>query len=425
MIKLWEMAAKTTYPNYAGLNPRVAWRDKITGQPIVASRRIDLNMSMLLHNIHILNNPHATGIDIKGSYIAEVDDIQQNDGLRLELNNALAFPGLINSHDHLDFNLFPQFGDKKYQNYKEWGTYIHQKYPDQIATVLKVPVTLREDWGMVKNLLCGVTTVLNHREKLQTTNRPIHVHEDCHNLHSVGLEKKWRLRLNNPLKRKSPLVIHIGEGIDGETHKEIDRLIKWNLLQRKLIGVHGVAMTPRQAEKFRALVWCPVSNDFLLDKTAQIDQIEKHTNILFGTDSTLTGGWDIWEHIRYARQLKLLSDAELYNSLSSTAAKVWNLASGEIKKGRQADVVISRNKGYNNDWEGFFSTRPEDILLVMCNGNMMLFDEELLPQLTDTDLSGFSKVYLNGFCKYIRFNVPQLMADIRKYYPQASFPVST
>src|ERR1700744_5145787 len=211
---------------------------------------------MRLHNVHIINGTSPISIDISGNQIDRLYDetgLDNDKQVNLTFNNALAFPGLINSHDHLDFNLFPQLGDKKYESYREWGPYIHKNYEDEIAAVLKVPVYLREDWGMLKNLLCGVTTVVNHGEKLQTANRIIHVHEHCHNLHSVCFEKKWRLKLNNPLKRKLPVVIHTGEGTDEQTHNEIDQLTKWNLLRRKLIGIHGVGMSDMQAKKFRAL----------------------------------------------------------------------------------------------------------------------------------------------------------------------------
>ncbi|HVW16604.1 MAG TPA: hypothetical protein VHB54_22430, partial [Mucilaginibacter sp.] len=46
----------------------------------------------------------------------------------LDLEGTVIFPGLINSHDHLDFNLFPALGDRRYQNYTEWGEYIHKYY---------------------------------------------------------------------------------------------------------------------------------------------------------------------------------------------------------------------------------------------------------------------------------------------------------
>jgi len=35
----------------------------------------------------------------------------------INCNGYMAFPGLINSHDHLDFNLFPLWGNRKYNNY--------------------------------------------------------------------------------------------------------------------------------------------------------------------------------------------------------------------------------------------------------------------------------------------------------------------
>src|SRR5580658_8232205 len=80
----------------------------------------------------------------------------------LNFNGALAFPGLINSHDHLDFNLFPSLGNKKYNNYTEWGTDIHANNKAAIEPILKIPQPLRTQWGIYKNLLNGFTTVVNH-----------------------------------------------------------------------------------------------------------------------------------------------------------------------------------------------------------------------------------------------------------------------
>ena len=51
----------------------------------------------------------------------------------------LLFPGLINSHDHLDFNLFPQTGNRIYNNYTEWGKDIQYQNKETINAVLKIP----------------------------------------------------------------------------------------------------------------------------------------------------------------------------------------------------------------------------------------------------------------------------------------------
>ena len=70
----------------------------------------------------------------------------------------------------------------------------------------------------------------------------------------------------------------------------------------------------------------------------------------------------------------------------------------------------------------FFDTKPEDILMVIQQGNIRLFDESVYEQLAGTDLSGYYKVKINGACKYIQSDVPALMKNIKQYYPGAVFP---
>jgi cytosine/adenosine deaminase-related metal-dependent hydrolase len=339
---------------------------------------------------------------------------------QLDLTGTIIFPGLINSHDHPDFNLFPALSDKHYRNYTEWGGYIHKHYKDKINEVLRVPLALREQWGLYKNLLCGVTTVVNHGEKLKKHTDIINVYEDSQSIHSASFEKKWKLLLNNPLKKNKQVTIHTGEGVDIAANKEIDKLIGWNLFKRELMGIHGIAMDEKQAKSFKALVWCPGSNFFLFGQTARIDLLKKHVKILFGTDSTLTGSWNIWEHIRLARSTGYMSDPELYDALTTNAADVWNMNCGEIAEGRDADLVVARRKG---DIGAFFGLDPEDIMMVMSRGHIRLFDEELYPQLKGIDLAAYSRVYIDGTCKYVTGDLPELIKKIRYYYPAADFPV--
>src|SRR4029077_2453530 len=142
----------------------------------------------------------------------------------------------------------------------------HEKNKDIINEVLKVPEELRVQWGIYKNLLNGVTTVVNHGIKLKIQNDLITVLQ-FNSLHSPQFEKNWKWKLNDPF-RKSPIVMHIGEGTDANAEKEIQEVIHWNIFKKKIVAVHGVAMKEKQASNFHGLVWCPASNYFLLDKTA-------------------------------------------------------------------------------------------------------------------------------------------------------------
>lgn len=382
---------------------------------------------MILNNVRIALTDQKVSIRVKNGKIAQIlpgHFHDKTEGLDLAFGNAIAFPGLINSHDHLDFNLFPRLGDNIYHNYTEWGAYIHKEYKNKINEVLKVPEELRIQWGIYKNVLCGVTTVVNHGKKIITTNDLLTVYQDCQSIHSVQFEKKWRLALNNPFKKNLAAVVHSGEGTDLSSLKEIDQLSRWNLFKRPLVSVHGVAMNEKQAGAFKALVWCPESNYFLLNKTAPVNRLKKHLPVLFGTDSTLTGHWDIWQHIRLARKTKFLTDKELYNTLTINPANTWKLNSGIIAEDKDADLVIGKSNGGPDDTNAFFETSPQDLLMVMHKGDIVLFDEELYPQLKGINTEAYSKIVISDSSKYIKGDLPLLINRIKQYYPGASFPVN-
>src|ERR1700739_4913165 len=57
----------------------------------------------------------------------------------VDLSGFLIMPGLINAHDHLEFALFPRLADPPYRNYVDWGTDIHNKFPDAITRLRALP----------------------------------------------------------------------------------------------------------------------------------------------------------------------------------------------------------------------------------------------------------------------------------------------
>jgi hypothetical protein len=213
---------------------------------------------MILNNLMLVENQQLVNITVKGKVISDVSGnttslIENN--FQIDFNDAIAFPGLINSHDHLDFNCFPILNEQTYNNYTEWGKDIHKKYKKEIKEVLKIPQRLRATWGIYKNLLAGVTTVVNHGPVLTIRDPLITIRQEYQNLHSVKFEYFWKWKLNNPFLKDKECVIHTGEGTDGQSSEEIDQLLSWNLWKRKLIGIHGVAMNPDQAKKFHGLVY--------------------------------------------------------------------------------------------------------------------------------------------------------------------------
>jgi len=385
---------------------------------------------MQLCNLKIIESDELVNIEVSGEKINNITRYTGNKNFKtcntIFFEDAIAFPGLINSHDHLDFNLFPQTGNQVYNNYTEWGEDIHARNKVIIQAVLKIPQPLRTEWGLYKNLLNGVTTVVNHGERLHINNKVISVLQNNYSLHSVQFEKKWKLKLNSIFKNNQPFVIHIGEGTDKASHDEIDELIKWNLLRRKIIGVHGVAMDEDQAKAFQALVWCPASNNFMFNASAPIDELKTKTTILFGTDSTLTSSWNLWEHLRSARDTLLLTDYELLDSLTTAPAAIWRQKDiGTLAINKTADICVARANN-KKSFDAFYSINPGDLLLVMHKGAVRLFDEILKDQLPvdSVSLNGYSRVVMDNNVKYVFGDVAGLMKKISSYYPGVYFPIS-
>jgi cytosine/adenosine deaminase-related metal-dependent hydrolase len=382
---------------------------------------------VLLNNVTPINESRPVDITISGEKITTIGTGNKwvdTGHTQIHFTSATVFPGLINSHDHLDFNCFSVLGQRKFVSYSEWGNYIHKIYKEDIEAVLRIPQNLRTTWGIYKNLLAGITTVVNHGSYLKLEDPLINIFQEPQNLHSVRFEKNWKWKLNNPLLRNKDCVIHTGEGSDKQSSDEIDQLLRFNLLKRKLVGVHGVAMNEMQAKNFKGLIWCPESNKVLLNKHAHVASLKAQTNMVFGTDSTLTGNWNIWHHLRLARSLHQVEDAELFGMITSLPAKLWNLNNGELKVGKDADIIVVKKKSGTQTWEDVFKINPEEILLITNKGKIRMFDKSLYDQIIGLPLNfhRFSKLSLKGSIKYVEGDLPSLITAIKSYNPNVNFP---
>jgi cytosine/adenosine deaminase-related metal-dependent hydrolase len=380
---------------------------------------------MIIRGVEIVGEEVGVrDIVVSGPTIARVEvrttRTASSDGPVLDLEESIAFPGLTNSHDHLEFNLYPRLGHKRYPDYLEWGADIHRRDKELITSIQRVPNPARLRWGALRNLLCGATMVAHHGAVDDDLGRlPIRT-ASATSIHSVGTAWRWRLRLNAPFGR-SPYVVHVGEGISSRARHEIDVLLRWNVFRKRLIGVHAIAMRPDRAARFSAIVWCPLSNEFLYGATADILELKRKTTILFGTDSTLTAEWNLWNHLRRARELRFLDDRELFAAVTSTAAAAWGRThAGRLVAGFTADLVVARKKA-PDPWDAFFAIEPEDILLVLKAGS---------PVLCDTSLAAVgipppcSLVRIGASTKLVAEDVPDLIACLRRHAVEPNLPIT-
>jgi len=118
-----------------------------------------------------------------------------------------------------------------------------------------------------------------------------------------------------------------------------------------------------------------------------------------------------------------VNDTELFEMLTVNPARVWDLNAGKIEKNMDADIVVATG---DNSFDSFYSLDPENILVVIQNGEIRLFDESLYTQLEKVNFGfeEYSTIEINGTTKYVQGDLPKLIRDINTYNLKAVFPVN-
>tara|TARA_R110002049_G_scaffold309292_2_gene520352 strand:+ start:11394 stop:12551 length:1158 start_codon:yes stop_codon:yes gene_type:complete len=377
---------------------------------------------MILNNIYILDvnqDFRKQNIQIAGKKIKAITDYNTT---KVEnsisfLEDVIAFPGLINSHEHLAVNLHSIHKRRIYEDYIDWASDDFQETVDEIKSI---PFNLRYQWGILKNVLHGFTTVVQHDNFLSEGEEAlIDVFKNFKLIHSIHYDKKWKAKAMLPSSQKK--IIHLSEGTSTKMRKEAKNLLKWSLQPKNIIIVHAINVTAEEAKHFGGLVWCPNSNLHLYNKTANVLELKKVIPIVFGTDSIISSDWNIWKHVREARALQYLTDVELYESLTTTPARIFNLENkGKIGKGALADIVIAK-KSQQTKYDSLYDLNSEDILLIVKSGKIIFFDDTLKNQLPhELESTEFEKIKIKNTVKHIRFGIKKLVRDLQKSLPNFS-----
>jgi len=287
-----------------------------------------------------------------GSKIVDLDSDPQPQDLVVDLRGDRLLPGLINAHDHLQLNTLPPHEPvDRYHHVQDWiaGVKSRRKTDPLFAAKALVNVDDRLLIGGVKNLLSGATTVAHHDPFypfLAGNEYPISVVREYGWSHSLYIDGEEKTRASYGSTPSAwPWIVHAAEGLNEDAGNEFERLDALGCLKSNTLLVHGIALDESQRVRLdragAGLIWCPSSNMKLFGKTAEVAELVARKRVALGTDSRLSGGRDLLDELRIARQSSGLAEQSLEPLVTSGSARLLRLSDrGSLQKGLRADLLV-------------------------------------------------------------------------------------
>jgi len=341
-----------------------------------------------------------------------------------EINtNGIIFPGLINIHNHLDWNMFPVWdAPEKYEIRYDWQAASEydrdlRKPHEVLIDDFKIEMT---KYAEVKALVGGTTTIQGSSDPWENAFTKIlvrNIEKDSDiqvkiqsRIGNISSDDDYYEKvLKNIQKGETQVFIqHLAEGTNNEAKDEFSKLKELGLLREEVVIIHGTALGPQEFEEMSnsktKLAWSPLSNLLLYGDTTDVDDAWKS-----GVLVSLTSDWSpsgsknlLWE-LKVADWWnkksfdEFFTDYELVKMVTVNPAISikWDDSVGMIAPNHLADLVVIND---NNDdpYRALIDASDSDVLLVVINGDAIYGTKDLMQSLGKNE---FDEVGCTGWTR--------------------------
>jgi 5-methylthioadenosine/S-adenosylhomocysteine deaminase len=316
------------------------------------------------------------------------------------------FPGLIELHNHVAYNLLPLWQvPKGYTNRDTWGNSpeYHQKITAPMKTIGEatelLPALVR--YVECKSLLGGVTTTqgiaLFSAPGVRRYYRGIvrNVEETGDPQLPEAGSRIADVQASDPqaflaeLQHKKCFLLHLSEGTDDAAHKHFEALqlpgaAGWAITPA-LAGIHCVALKPPDFQVMAAhgasMVWSPFSNLLLYGHTADVaaafaaGSTQTPFKIGLGSDWSPSGSKSLFGELKVAHVYSQsngspFTDEQLVRMATLTGAEIlgWQGQLGSLEVGKRADLVVVAGQDDGAPVAPLFRGDERSVQLVAING---------------------------------------------------------
>jgi 5-methylthioadenosine/S-adenosylhomocysteine deaminase len=342
---------------------------------------------------------------------------------------ATLYPGLIELHNHLPYNVLPLWQvPKKYGDRGQWGGASNPAYHRLVTGPMTVlgqnpalmPAVVR--YVEAKALIKGTTTTqgialfsdAGARRLYRGVVRTIEATDDpalpeaASRIADVEAAdaRRFLARLGQPHR----LLLHLAEGVDQAAREHFLALQytpgQWAINQN-LVGIHCTALTASdfaQMARFGAsMVWSPLSNLLLYGATADVAAAKSAgVPMGLGPDWSVSGSKGILgelkaAHLASAAAGDVFSDEELVAMATCGAARIlsWDKALGSLAAGMRADITgVAGNTG--DPYTILIDAADTDVEVVVVGGVPRYGATALLRALTPSAPAGAVETAVPG-----------------------------